>query len=76
MIAAIKVAREDRWSIAKMPQLHRLRGQTCGLLGCGEIGSLLAGKVSALGMRVTVCDPYVFGGVTAFREGDHYRMQH
>ena len=49
MIPAISLAKEDRWAIAKMPPLHRLRGQTCGLVGCGKIGSLLAGKVSQLG---------------------------
>ena len=59
MIAAISLAKEDGWTITKMPPLHRLREQTCGLLGCGKIGSLLAGKVSALGMRVIVCDPYL-----------------
>jgi D-3-phosphoglycerate dehydrogenase / 2-oxoglutarate reductase len=59
MNAAISLAREDIWTMSKMPPLHRLRGQTCGLLGCGKIGSLLAGKVNALGMRVIVCDPFL-----------------
>jgi D-3-phosphoglycerate dehydrogenase len=39
--------------------LQRLRGQTCGLVGCGRIGSLLAGKVKQLGMSVIVHDPYL-----------------
>jgi len=59
MIPAISLAREERWSISKMPNLHRLRGQTCGLAGCGKIGSLLAGKAAALGMHVLVYDPYL-----------------
>ena len=59
MIPAISLAREDRWSISKMPALHRLRGQTCGLAGCGKIGSLLAGKAAALGMRILIYDPYL-----------------
>jgi len=59
MISAIALAREDNWAVAKMPPLQRLRGQTCGLIGCGRIGSLLAGKVSALGMRVIIHDPYL-----------------
>jgi D-3-phosphoglycerate dehydrogenase len=59
MIPAIALAKEDTWAVAKMPQLHRLRGQTCGLLGCGKIGSLLAGKVKQLGMRVIIHDPYL-----------------
>jgi D-3-phosphoglycerate dehydrogenase len=36
-----------------------LRGQVCGFLGCGQIGTLLATKVQALGMRVVICDPYL-----------------
>ena len=59
MIPAISIAREERWSISKMPNLHRLRGQTCGLAGCGKIGSLLAGKAAALGMRILIYDPYL-----------------
>ncbi|HEX4643805.1 MAG TPA: C-terminal binding protein [Candidatus Acidoferrales bacterium] len=59
MVPGIALAREDTWAVAKMPPLQRLRGQTCGLFGCGRIGSLLAGKVSALGMSVIVHDPYL-----------------
>ncbi len=59
MIPAISLAREDRWVMTKMPPLHRLRGQICGLVGCGKIGSLLAGKVAQLGMRVVIHDPYL-----------------
>ncbi len=59
IIPAIALAREDTWAVAKMPSLQRLRGQTCGLIGCGRIGSLLAGKVSALGMSVIIHDPFL-----------------
>jgi D-3-phosphoglycerate dehydrogenase len=59
MISAIALAREDTWAVAEMPPLQRLRGQTCGLIGCGKIGSLLAGKVSALGMKVIIHDPFL-----------------
>ena len=62
MIAAISLARQEHWSIAGMPNLHRLRGQTCGLAGCGKIGSLLAGKAAALGMHVLIYDPYLEQG--------------
>lgn len=58
-IAATRLAAEATWSTAKMPPLHRLRGQTCGLFGAGKIGSLLAAKAGALGMRVLVFDPYL-----------------
>jgi len=59
MIPAIALAREEQWSISRMPNLHRLRGQTCGLAGCGKIGSLLAGKAAALGMHILIYDPYL-----------------
>ena len=59
MIPAIALAREDTWAVGKMPPLQRLRGQACGLIGCGRIGALLAGKVSALGMNVIIHDPYL-----------------
>src|SRR5216683_5310124 len=59
IVPSIALARENTWPVSKMPPLQRLRGQTCGLIGCGRIGSLLAGKVSALGMRVIIHDPYL-----------------
>jgi D-3-phosphoglycerate dehydrogenase len=58
MIPAISLAKEKSWVISKMPAIHRLRGQTCGLAGCGKIGSLLAAKAAALGMRILIHDPY------------------
>jgi D-3-phosphoglycerate dehydrogenase / 2-oxoglutarate reductase len=59
VMSSISLAREGTWSVSKMPPVQRLRGQTCGLFGCGRIGSLLAGKVAALGMRLIVHDPYM-----------------
>jgi D-3-phosphoglycerate dehydrogenase len=59
IIPAVALAKQESWSISKMPKLNRLRGQTCGLAGCGKIGSLLAGKAAALGMRILVYDPYL-----------------
>lgn len=40
-------------------KMFRLNQQTLGLAGMGRIGSLLAGKAMALGMRVIVYDPYL-----------------
>ncbi|MGH9699300.1 MAG: C-terminal binding protein [Candidatus Acidiferrales bacterium] len=59
IFSAVALAKKERWSLAGMPPLHRLRGQVCGLFGFGRIGSLLARKVSQLGMRVQVHDPYM-----------------
>src|SRR5580692_4371479 len=59
VIPAISLAKQERWTLAAMPSLRRLRGQVAGLVGCGQIGSLLAGKLLQLGMRVLVVDPYL-----------------
>jgi D-3-phosphoglycerate dehydrogenase len=65
LISAMALARKQPWSIAPMPPIHRLRGQACGLFGFGRIGSLLARKVTQLGMRVIVYDPYLSEGRAA-----------
>ena len=51
VMPAVSIATGETWSVAGIPPLHRLRGQTCGLFGFGRIGSLLARKLSALGVR-------------------------
>ena len=38
---------------------RQLKGSTAGIIGYGAIGSYLAQKLKALGMRVVVNDPYV-----------------
>ena len=40
------------WDNSAAGELHRLRGQTMGLIGCGRIGSATAAKARAFGMRV------------------------
>jgi D-3-phosphoglycerate dehydrogenase len=62
IIPAMTLAKEEPWSIAKMPVLHRLRGQIFGFFGFGRIGSLLARKVSQVGLHVLVYDPYLGNG--------------
>lgn len=59
VVPAMSLAREEKWLMAKMPPLHRLRGQVCGLVGCGQIGSLLVVKARALGMHAVIYDPYL-----------------
>lgn len=39
--------------------IHRLRGQTLGLVGFGTIARLVAEKARAFGLNVVVSDPYV-----------------
>jgi D-3-phosphoglycerate dehydrogenase len=41
------------------PTVHRLRGQTLGLVGFGTIARLVAEKARAFGMDIVASDPYV-----------------
>lgn len=41
------------------PDVHRLRGQTLGLVAFGTIAHLVAEKAGAFGMDVVAADPYV-----------------
>lgn len=54
-------AGRDRVRAGEWPALQGLevRGRTIGLLGLGRIGSLVATKASALGLRVLAHDPFV-----------------
>ena len=54
-------AGRDRARAGEWPALPglELRGRTIGLLGLGRIGSLVAEKARALGMRVLATDPFV-----------------
>jgi D-3-phosphoglycerate dehydrogenase len=54
-------AGRDRARAGEWPALHgiELSGKTLGLLGCGRIGSLVAGKATALGMHVIAYDPFL-----------------
>jgi len=55
------VAGRDRARAGEWPALSgvELDGRTLGLVGLGRIGSLVAGKAAALGLRVLAYDPNV-----------------
>lgn len=44
-----------------LPPMFRLRGQTLGLIGFGNIARNLTPKAQALGLRVMAADPYLTG---------------
>lgn len=51
--------RTGRWSSKRIHPIYRLLGKTLGIVGCGNIGSRVLGKVRGLGLDVLVCDPYL-----------------
>jgi len=46
------MTRAGAWSNTAAGPIHRLRGQTLGLVGCGRIGAATGERARALGMRV------------------------
>lgn len=47
------------WNFAPMGEVHRLFGQTLGIIGCGRIGGRVVRIMKALGMKLMVCDPFI-----------------
>jgi phosphoglycerate dehydrogenase-like enzyme len=56
--AADMAIRAGAWSPQIAFGTPRLRGKTLGILGCGRIGTAMALRGKALGMRVVIYDPY------------------
>lgn len=59
IVPAANSVRSGEWNVAINTGAPRLRGQTIGIIGAGRIGTAMARRVSALGMRVVIFDPYV-----------------
>jgi D-3-phosphoglycerate dehydrogenase / 2-oxoglutarate reductase len=53
------VVQAGRWEMPAVAPLHRIAGQTLGLLGFGNIPRQVAPKAMAFGMKVVAYDPYV-----------------
>jgi len=51
--------RSGTWDFRVAIPIHRLRGMTYGIVGCGRIGRGVAKRVSAFGLRVLGFDPYI-----------------
>ena len=59
LFPAGRIARDGAWDLSRMPVLRRLRGQTLGLVGIGQIGKAVAARARGFGLKVLACDPYV-----------------
>ena len=71
LAVARKVRLADRhvrggsWSPSALLPMHRLRGQTLGLVGFGHIARMVAERAKAFGFQLLACDPYVDGAAMA-----------
>jgi phosphoglycerate dehydrogenase-like enzyme len=63
LLVADRAIREGTWQVETVFGAPRLRGQTVGIIGCGRIGTAMALRCKALGMRVVFYDPYLPDGV-------------
>jgi phosphoglycerate dehydrogenase-like enzyme len=63
LLAADRALRSGVWDTTVVFGAPRLRGRTLGLVGCGRIGTALALRAKALGMRVVAYDPYKPDGI-------------
>jgi D-3-phosphoglycerate dehydrogenase / 2-oxoglutarate reductase len=59
IVAADREAKGGAWDVVAHAEIHRLRGQTLGVVGFGKIAIAVASKAQALGLRVLAHDPYL-----------------
>jgi D-3-phosphoglycerate dehydrogenase len=59
------LVQSGRWEMAAVAPIHRLKGQTLGLVGFGNIPRALVPKAKAFGLRVLASDPFVAPDVFA-----------
>ena len=51
--------KSDQWDFRLGIPIHRTRGKTLGLIGCGKIALEVAKKMAIFGVRVIAFDPYI-----------------
>jgi D-3-phosphoglycerate dehydrogenase len=51
--------KSGQWDFHQGVPIHRTKGKTLGLIGCGKIGLEVAKRISAFGVRVVTFDPYL-----------------
>ncbi len=59
------MVQSGRWEMAAVAPIHRLNGQTLGLVGFGHIPRALVPKAKAFGLKVLAYDPFVARDVLA-----------
>ncbi len=51
--------RQRKWAFERIYPIYRAGGKTLGIVGCGNIGSIVLRKLRNFGMRILVSDPYI-----------------
>lgn len=51
--------KSGHWDFRLGTPIHRIRGKTLGLIGCGRIGIEVAKRIVSFGSRVIAFDPYI-----------------
>jgi len=51
--------KSGQWDFRQGIPIHRVRGKTLGLIGCGKIGLEVAKRISSFGVKVIAFDPYL-----------------
>jgi phosphoglycerate dehydrogenase-like enzyme len=61
IIRGDNMIREGRWTPGKRPMLKstEMNGKTLGIVGFGEVGSLIPKRAKGFGLKILVHDPYV-----------------
>ena len=54
-----KQVKSGLWDFRSGIPIHRIRGKTLGLIGCGKIGLEVARRISGFGVKVIAFDPYI-----------------
>ncbi len=52
-------AKQRQWDFGPVSPIHRLHGQTVGIVGLGRIGGTVFRMLEGFGVRRLVCDPYL-----------------
>lgn len=63
LLVCDRAIRAGRWEVSDAFGTPRMRGRTLGIVGCGRIGTAMARRGLALGMRVVFYDPNLPDGV-------------
>lgn len=54
-----KMVKSGQWDFHMGIPIHRTKGKTMGMIGCGKIGLEVVKRIFAFGIRVIIFDPYL-----------------